>query len=334
MLMSLSQQVIAKSFGSPEVLTLLDLNAPSPRPGQLLVKVAAAGVLFGDTVRRANRYIVPTELPYEPGNEVAGTIVEMGKSVFGFEIGDRILCRVASKGYARYAVVDAANAMYLPEEIEFGAGTALLGQGVTAYLLTRHLVALKGKAIFVEAAAGGVGIQVVQLARQSGASVIIGSASTQAKRDFALGVGVDLAVDLSSTDWVKQMFDATRGKGLDIGYCASRSTAQELVKSLNEFGTIIHYGVESCAAPLFESCTRVLHNQRFTKFYLPGYFTPAYTSLLNSAGNSLMKLAISGHLKIHADTRYSLQDAAKAHRALEERTNIGKLVIEPWGREA
>ncbi|SEJ95002.1 zinc-binding dehydrogenase [Pseudomonas sp. NFR16] len=331
--MSLSQQVIATSFGSPDVLTLLDLNVPSPRSGQLLIKVEAAGVLFGDTVRRADRYVLPTELPYEPGNEVAGSIVEMGKSVFGFEIGDRILCRVPSKGYARYAVVDAANAMYLPEEIEFGAATALLGQSVTAYLLTRHLVALKGKAIFVEAAAGGVGIQVVQLARQAGASVIIGSSSTQTKRDFALGVGVDLAVDLSSTDWVDQMLDATRGKGLDVGYCSSRSTAQRLVKCLAEFGTIIHYGVESCAAPLLESCAGVIQNQRFTRFYLPGYFTPAYTALLNSAGSSLMKLVVSGHLKIHADTRYSLQDAAKAHRALEERRNIGKIVIEPWGRE-
>lgn len=332
--MSLSQQVIVTSFGKPDVLTVIDLSAPSPRPGQLLIKVKAAGVLFGDTVRRADRYVIPTALPYEPGSEVAGTIVEMGKSVFGFEIGDRVLCRVASKGYARYAVVDAANAMYLPDEIEFGTATALLGQGVTSYLLTRHLVALKGKAIFVEAAAGGVGIQVVQLARQAGASMIIGSASTQAKRDFALGIGVDLAVDLSSTDWVDQTLDATRGKGLDVGYCSSRPTAQDLVKCLTEFGTIIHYGVESCATLLLESCIGFTQNQRFARFYLPGYFKPAYTSLLNSAGSSLMKLVLSGHLKIHVDTRYSLHEAAEAHRALEERTNIGKIVIEPWGREA
>ncbi|WP_397448216.1 zinc-binding dehydrogenase [Pseudomonas sp. NA-150] len=328
--MRLSQQVIVNRFGGPDVLTLVDVPVPVPIAGQLLLKVETAGVLYGDVMRRTDRYLIPTILPYEPGTEVAGTVIEAGQSVGDFEVGDRVLCRVASKGYAHYAVVDATRAIHLPDDIEFGAATALLAQGITAYLLTHQLVPLKGKTVFIEGAAGGVGTLMVQLARLFGASLIVGSASSETKRTFARNNGVDCAIDTSSDNWSQQILDVTKGKGIDVGYDSSGATVNGLLDCLSEFGTLVKFGRGVNENQVIEPSRLVEKNLKLVGFYLPAYFSVAHAPVLSAATDTLIKLAVSGQLKIRVEGRYPLSEAAAAHRELEGRRSMGKLVIEPW----
>ena len=122
-----------------------------PRPDQILVRVEAAGVLYGDIMRRTNRYLNQTPLPYAPGTEIAGTIVELGNKVSALTLGDRVFCRVGSQGYSQYALAEAAQAIPLPQGLDFAEATALLAQGLTAYLLTHAVASLRDKSVFIRA---------------------------------------------------------------------------------------------------------------------------------------------------------------------------------------
>jgi NADPH:quinone reductase len=328
--MRVAQQVIVNRFGGPEVLEIIEATVPSPGPGQMLVRVEAAGVLYGDIMRRTDHYLIPTALPYEPGTEIAGTVDAIGPGVSTHTPGDRVLCRLASGGYAQYAIVEAAKAIALPDEIPFAEATGLLAQGITAYLLTHQVATLQGQAVFIESAAGGVGMQMVQLAKALGASFIVGSASSFEKRAFARSNGVDLAVNLSDENWSQQVLDATQGQGVNVAYESSGGAFTELLKCLAPFGTLIKFGRGVDEHQVFDPTQVVEKNQTLRGFYLPGYFAPAYAPLIQNATQSLIGSMLRGELNVRIDHRYPLAHVALAHRAIEERKTMGKLVLEPW----
>ncbi|MDB6145170.1 MAG: hypothetical protein JWP80_4214 [Pseudomonas sp.] len=328
--MKSAQRVIVNRFGGPEVLQIVDVVVPSPGSGQLMVRVEAAGVLYGDIMRRTDRYLTPTALPYEPGTEIAGTVEEVGEGVTSHRIGDRVLCRLGSGGYAQYAIADAAKAIPLPDEIPFAEATALLAQGITAYLLTHQVASLQGQAVFIESAAGGVGMQMVQLAKASGASFIVGSASSPEKRAFAIANGVDLALSLTDEHWSQQVLDATQGLGVNVAYESSGGAFTELLKCLTPFGTLVKFGRGVDEHQVFDPSQLLEKNQSLRGFYLPGYFDVAFASVMRSATESLLGSMLRGELKVRIDHRYPLAHVSRAHRAIEERKTMGKLVLEPW----
>lgn len=328
--MKLTQQVIVDRFGGPDVLTLVDVPKPVAGPGQILVRVEASGVLYGDVMRRTDRYLLPTPLPYAPGTEIAGVVEGIGDGVTTHAPGDRVASFVGSGGYAHYAVADASAAVLLPAGIGFAEATALLAQGVTAYLLTHDVADLAGKSIFIESAAGGVGMQMIQLARARGARFIAGSASSPEKRQFGRDAGADLMVDSRQPGWSAQILEAVGGRGIDIGYESSGASFAEVLKCLSPFGTLVKFGRGVDEKQSFDPTAMVETNQSLRGFYLPGYRDATHAHLLRKATRSLIDLVQRGDLTVHIDHRYALAEAAHAHRAIEERRTMGKVVIEPW----
>lgn len=325
-----ARQVIVDRFGGPDVLKVVDVSIASPKPGQIMVRVEAAGVLYGDIMRRTNRYLTETPLPYAPGTEIAGTVVEIGNDVATPKIGDRVLCRVGSQGYAQYALAEAAQAIVLPDGIGFAEATTLLAQGLTAYLLTHDVASLKGRSVFIESAAGGVGMQMVQMAKAQGASFVAGSASSEEKREYARRGGLDLAVSSVEPKWSGQVLEATGGRGVDVAYESSGTSFVELLKCLAPFGTLVKFGRGVNEHQSLDPAQLVGKNQALRGFYLPGYFDNTHLPLLGEATRSLIGSVLSGELKVQVDHRFPLDQVALAHRAIEERRTMGKVVLEPW----
>jgi NADPH2:quinone reductase len=325
-----ARQVIVDRFGGPDVLKIVDVSIASPRPGQIMVRVEAAGVLYGDITRRTNRYLTETPLPYAPGTEIAGTVVEIGQDVTAPKVGDRVHCRVGSQGYAQYALVEANHAIPLPDAIGFAEATTLLVQGLTAYLLTHDVATLRGKSVFIESAAGGVGIQVAQMAKAQGASFVVGSASSEEKREYARRSGVDLAVSSVESGWSGQVLEATHGRGVDVAYELSGAAFAELLKCLAPFGTLVKLGRAVNEHQSFAPSQLVGKNFAVRGFYLPGYSDGAHLALLGEATRSLIDSVLSGRLKVDVGHRFPMNEVGLAHRAIEERRTVGKVVLEPW----
>jgi NADPH2:quinone reductase len=195
-------------FGGPEVLALVETPMPMPGPGQVLVRVCAAGVNLSETLMRQNRYAVTPELPAVPGNEVAGVIEALGAAVSGLAVGTRVVAPLFATGqlvggYAEYVLIDAEFVATIPDELSFAVVTALMIQGLTALYLIKQ-VPPQGKTVLVSAAAGGVGSLLLQLAKRAGAKAVIAAASTTEKLDFARSLGADAGVNYTRAEWVEQ----------------------------------------------------------------------------------------------------------------------------------
>ncbi len=281
-------------------------------------------------MRRTNRYLTDTPLPYAPGTEIAGTVVEVGPGISSPKVGSRVLCRVGSQGYSQYALAEATGAILLPNEIDFAEATTLLAQGMTAYLLTHIGADLKGKSVFIESAAGGVGMQVSQIAKALGAAIVVGSASSDEKRAYALENGVDLAVSSMDFGWAEKVLTATEGRGIDVAYESSGSAFGELLKCLAPFGTLVKFGRGVNEHQSFDPSRLIGKNQTLQGFYLPGYFGVSHLHLLSEATHWLIASVLKGTLKVHVAHRFPLVQVGLAHRAIEERRTIGKVVLEPW----
>ena len=212
-------------FGAPEVLEVVEIDTPSPRPGEVLITIGAVGVNFFEVMMRQDRYAVTPPLPFIPGVEIAGTIAALGEGVTNLSVGDRVaaalyVAGVQSGGYAEQVAIRANVVVRLPDEISFVAATALQVQGLTAlHLLRSHAAA--GKNVLISAAAGGVGSLLVQLAKRSGAKRVIAMASSAEKLALARELGADVGVDYTQADWPDQIRAATDGVGPDLIFDAS-----------------------------------------------------------------------------------------------------------------
>ena len=200
------RQVQFGHFGGPEVLETVEKPTPTPGHGQVLVRVRAAGVNFAETLMRQNRYAVTPELPAIPGTEVAGIVERLGDGVGGLTIGARIAVPLFATGsvvggYTDHVVVDRGLVVPLPDTLSFEAATALMIQGLTALYLPKQ-ISPKGKTVLVNAAAGGVGSLLVQLAKRAGAKAVIAAASSAKKLDFARALGADAGLDYTKPGWV------------------------------------------------------------------------------------------------------------------------------------
>lgn len=328
--METAKQVVVHRFGGPEVLELIDSPIPTAHAGEILVRVEAAGVLYGDIMRRTDRYLLPSVLPYWPGTEIAGTVVDVGENATKFTVGDRVVCRVASGGYAQYAIAKEVASSHLPDEIGFADATALLAQGLTAYLLSHNTVDLHGKAVFIESIAGGVGSQMMQMARALGAKFIVGSASTPDKREHALRLGADFMVSSVEINWADSVNQATGGRGLDVAFESSGTSFVELLKCLAPFGTLVKFGRGVTEHQAHDPSTLLEKNQTIRGFYLPGYFGQDHQNLVSSATNTLIRSAVDGDLTIRVSQRFGLKDVQLAHSAIEQRKTTGKVVLSPW----
>jgi NADPH2:quinone reductase len=326
------RQVQFSRFGGPEVLEVVEKPTPLPTRGQVLVRVRAAGVNFAETLMRQNRYAVTPELPAIPGTEVAGTIERLGDGVSGLTLGARVAIPLFATGavvggYVDHVVVDSGLVVPLPDALSFDSAVTLMIQGLTALYLPRQ-ISPKGKTVLVNAAAGGVGSLLVQLAKRAGAKTVIAAASSASKLELARTLGADAGVDYTKPDWVDCLRAATGGNGPDIIYeSVGGNITKECLAALAPGGELVIYGalnIQSFDLGVPELLGIIFKNQSLTGFALPTLLTPAG---LKEGLAELFDLAVRGELKVTIGGTYPLERAADAHRALEARGTTGKLVL-------
>jgi NADPH2:quinone reductase len=307
-------------FGGPEVLKLADLPKPEPGPEEALIKVMRAGLNFADTHTRTNSYVQKATLPLVPGGEVAG-IRE--------DTGERVVALVGTGGYAEYATAPKRLSFPIPEELDDGTALAIIVQGLTAWHLYRTSGRVaEGESVVVHAAAGGVGSLAVQLGRPLGAGRIIATASNAEKRQLALELGADVAIDPAPEGLTERLIEANGGRPVDVVFdMAGGEVFDASYSALAPFGRIVAYGIASQQPNHPSTGSLLRHSRAVVGFYLfhcldrPGMFTDALSELFARAGRGELK-AVVGHT-------YPLEQAAQAHIDLRERRTTGKLLLDP-----
>lgn len=317
-------------FGGPEVLEIVETPTPAPRPGEVLVRVQASGINFFEILMRQDRYAVTPELPMMLGVEAAGVIEALGDGVASPAVGARVAVPLfaigRSGGYAEYVIAEAASVVPLPGELSFEDATALMVQGLTALHLVRRSPP-KGGTVLVNAAAGGVGSLLVQLARDNGARLVIAAAGSEEKRDLALALGADIAVDYSSPDWVDRVREATGVRGADLIYeFIGGSFTKACLDALAPGGELIFGALGRFSLDQAAMENLFARNQSLKGFALLPLLTP---DKLKEDLGWLFAEAANGRLRVIQGGRYFLDRAADAHHAVERRESVGKVVLIP-----
>jgi NADPH2:quinone reductase len=307
-------------FGGAEKLRLEEIEKPQPRPDEVLIKNAAAGINYADISMRKGQYLRQPHLPVIPGFEAAGIIEAVGANVTDWKVGQRVLALINEGGYAEYVVSNVSQLVSIPDRLEFGHATALLVQGLTAVALLRDLQA--GQTILIHAAAGGVGSLLVQLAKHKGAKVI-GTASSKEKLQKVIELGADIGINYAESDWTNQVLQATAEKGADlIIEMAGGEIGRQNLNCLATHGTMIVYGAAS-GQDFQISSLGLLAKMQTVKGY---YLTIDSPSNRAQYSKELMEHIHAGRLRVKV-TEFPIEQAMKAHRAIEGRKTMGKVVL-------
>jgi len=313
--------VFVEQPGGPENLKYADLPKPEPGPGQALVKIAASGVNFIDIYFRMGLY--KADPPILLGNEGAGTVEAVAPDVTEVKPGDRVAYAMQRGSYAEYACVPAWQLVKIPDGVDFNTAAAAMLQGMTAHYLTHSTYQLKaGDRCLVHAAAGGVGLLLVQMAKMLGAHVI-GTAGTDEKAQLARDAGADDVVVYTREDFV------ARAKGVHVVYDGvGKATFMQSLDCLRPRGMMVTFGNASGAVPDFQPLILSQKGSLFlTRPNLAAY-SANREEVLWRAGDVLGWIA-SGRLKLHIFKTYKLADAAQAQIDLAGRQTTGKLVLVP-----
>ena len=316
--------VEVSQFGGPEVLKIVDKETPTAADGMLVVEVKAAGVNYADVAARQGSFPAIAKAPFLPGFEVAGVVSEVGKGVKGFNVGDSVAAITSEGGYASHAVIPAAAAIPVPRGLDHFIATALLVQGLTAYILLEQAQTKKDDVVLIAAAAGGVGSLAVQLAKARGATVI-GLASAS-KFDLVKGLGADHVFDYRQADWSAKVSDVTRSHGVQVFLDSTGDLASWVFPLLGPFGRWIIYGVrrdQQNALPAEAIWSMIEKNISICGFNLERHLQDVPRAL-----GDLFKSAVDGNLKVEI-IKYPLADVSKVHSLLEQRKTTGKLLLIP-----
>jgi NADPH2:quinone reductase len=308
-------------WGGPEVLELVE-DAPTPEPAEheRLVRVTRAGINYADTHAADNSYLARYELPLTPGSEVAGVT----------EDGQRVVGLVAGGGYAQYAAVPAATTFPIPDGVSDEQALALLIQGLTAWHLYRTSAKLaEGESVVVHAAAGGVGSLAVQLGRSFGAGRIIATASSEEKRQLALELGADAAVDVTREDLADALREANGGHRVDVVLeMAGGRVFDQSLRALAPFGRLVAYGIASREPNTVPTGALMARSQAVIGFWLVDCLRRPETMIAAPLADLFARTA-AGELRVVEGQVYPLSEARRAHEDLRARRTVGKLVLDP-----
>src|SRR6185436_5605097 len=313
--------------GGPEALTLVDVPVPDPKPNEALVQIKLAGVNFIDVYFREGRY--PAPLPFINGQEAAGLVVAAGADVGTIRIGDRVSYTGVLGSYAEYAAVHADRLVRIPEELDFNQAAAAMLQGMTAHYLSHTTYPIKkGDSVLIHAAAGGVGLLLVQMAKRLGARVI-GTAGSSAKAQLARDAGADEVINYTEQNFETETERLTEGKGVQVVYDGvGKATFAGDLKVLSPRGYLVLFGGASGAVPAFDLLELTKHGSLFvTRPSLQHYV--ATRAELTQRANDVLQMILGGDLKLRIHKTYPLTEAVQAHRDLEGRKTTGKLLLIP-----
>jgi len=316
-----------KQVGGPEAMELVDLPVPQPKANEAVVKLAASGVNFIDVYVREGRY--KALLPVVVGQEGAGVVTAVGADVKSVKVGDRVAWTSVLGSYAEYAAVPADRLVPIPGGVSDQQAASAMLQGMTAHYLSHDTFPLKrGETALVHAAAGGVGLLLVQMAHNIGARVIA-TVSTEEKARLARAAGADDVILYTQADFETETKRLTSGKGVDVVYdSVGKTTFDKGLNILRPRGMMALYGGSSGAVPPLDP---MILNQKGSLFLTRptlGNYTATREELVERSG-AVFGMIAAGKLKLRIEHTYPLQDAPRAHRDLEGRKTTGKLLLIP-----
>jgi NADPH2:quinone reductase len=316
-----------KQVGGPEVMEVAEVPVPQPKADEAVVKVAASGVNFIDIYFREGRYKAP--LPFVPGQEGAGVVSAVGLEVKSVKVGDRVAWTGLLGSYAEYAAVAADRLVPIPAGVSEQQAAALMLQGMTAHYLSHDTYPLKrGETALVHAAAGGVGLLLVQMAHNIGARVIA-TVSTEEKANLAREAGADEVVLYTQTDFEAETKRLTGGTGVDVVYdSVGKTTFDKGLNILRPRGMMVLFGGSSGAVPPFDLIVLSQKGSLYVTRPTVAHYIATREELLARSG-ALFGMMAAGKLKLRIEHMYPLAGAQRAHRDLEGRKTTGKLLLIP-----
>lgn len=319
--------IVVEQYGDAGALQYKDVEKPQAKAGEALVKVAAIGLNFIDVYHRTGLY--PLALPFTPGTEAAGTVEAVGEGVADVQVGDRVAYAGNPGSYAEYVTVAASRLIKLPERISFESAAAAMLQGMTAHYLVHSTYQLKrNDTALVHAAAGGVGLLLIQMAKRIGARVI-GTVSTEAKEQLAREAGADEIIRYTEQDFEEEVKRFTEGRGVQVVYdSVGKTTFLKSLKCLAPRGMLALFGQSSGAVEPFNPGLLAQQGSVFLTRPSLHHYTASREELEWRAGDVLNWVA-AGELKLRVERTFTLKDAAEAHRELEGRKTTGKVLLIP-----
>ena len=314
-------------YGGPEVLTWEEQATPSPEAGQALVRLEAVGVNYIDIYHRTGLYKNP--LPFTLGLEGAGVVEGVGAGVSEVRVGERVAYQGVQGSYATHALVPAARLVALPAGLDARTGAAAMLQGMTAHYLVHDTYPLKpGETALLHAAAGGVGLLLIQMAKRRGTRVL-GTVSTPEKARLAKEAGADEVIQYTTQDFETEVRRLTGGRGVQVVYDSVGKTTFE--KSLNVLaprGTLVLFGQASGPVPPVDLGILAGKGSLYVTRPTLGHYVATREELLRRAGDVLGWVQ-AGELTLRIEHTFPLARAAEAHRALEGRRTTGKVLLIP-----
>ncbi|HEV7884676.1 MAG TPA: zinc-binding dehydrogenase [Solirubrobacteraceae bacterium] len=310
-------------YGGPEVLELVELPVPEPGDGEVLIRVNRAGLNFADTHRRTNTYLAKDTLPLVPGAEVAGVREDTG---------ERVVALTGDGGYAEYATAPSALTFPIPDGVEDAMALALVLQGLTAWHLYRTCGRVApGESVVVHAAAGGVGSLAVQLGHPLGAGRVIATASSEAKRELALELGADVAIDSGAEDLTERLVEANGGAPVDVVFeMVGGAVFDASLAALAPFGRLVTYGISSGENNTVRSGDLMRRSRAVVGFWFVHCL--GRPEMIDEALADLFERVARGELRVVTGPAYPLEQAAQAQTDLAERRTTGKVTLDPTAR--
>ncbi len=313
--------------GGPEVLELVEIDTPTPGPGQILIRHEAIGINFIETYQRTGLY--PVKLPAIPGGEVAGLVEAVGEGVTRFNVGDRVATTNAGGAYAEASLVRADRAVAIPESISTKVAAAILLKGMTTEALVRRTYPVKsGETVLVHAAVGGVGQIMTQWLKAIGATVIA-TVGSEAKAEKAHALGADHVILYREQDVAAEVRRITGGVGVPVAFdSVGKDTFEGTLASLARRGLFVSFGNASGAAPPFAPGRLAAGGSLYlTRPTLGDYVVT--TEELDESAALVFGMVASGKINIEIGQTFSLDDARNAHEALESRATVGASLLLP-----
>jgi NADPH:quinone reductase len=315
------------NHGGPEVLAYEDVPAPEPKAGEARVKIEASGVNFIDIYHRTGLY--PMNRPCILGSEGAGVVDAVGEGVTEVKQGDRVAYAMIPGSYAEYAVVPAGKLVSVPDDIDAKSAAGIMLQGMTAHYLTHSTYPLqKDETALVHAAAGGVGLLLVQVAKMLGARVI-GTVSTEAKADLVRKAGADEIILYTQADFLAEANRITNGQGVHVVYdSVGATTFEKSLDCLRPRGYLVLFGQSSGPVAAFDPAKLAAKGSLFLTRPSLAHYTLTRAELLRRA-TDLFDWMQGGKLKLRIEKTLPLRDACEAQQLLEKRRTTGKLILVP-----
>ena len=320
--------ILCKSYGPPENLVLEEVQDLNPKEGEALVEVYAAALNFPDTLQIAGEYQYQPPLPFSPGSEASGIIIELGPNIKGFEIGDRVMAIPGIGAMAEQVCVPASGLRKIPDSMNFKTASGFPMVYSTSYYALKQRANLKpGETLLVLGSSGGVGVTAVELGKLMGAQVIAG-ASSEEKLQFAKKAGADFLVNYSDGDLKTKIKELTKGKGADVIYDpVGGDLFDQATRCINWNGRLLVVGFTSGRIPEYKANLALLKGASMVGVFL-GRFATEEPEAYEANMVELFEFFKQGKIKPAVYRSFKMDDFVSAFNVFKERKVMGKVTLE------